>query len=937
MDAKTFLETVQDYDGYICIAAISPTNKIKQRFFTSIDEAVAAGAALSGKYNVYVGTGRYETPNSRKAANVKSQRSIYIDIDCGENKPYAHAKDAVKALSLFIKNTGMPMPIVVDSGNGVHAYWPLNKSLSVAEWQPLAEGFKLLCAEQGLQIDTSVTADAARILRLPGTMNIKNKDNPKLCQVKAPAQKTLYPEQFAEFISHLVVETPSKTKGLFTDGQKVLSIENNRPDTVMDKLIGSFQSSFKRILEKSFKGRGCEQLKKIIIERERTEEPLWRAGLSIAKFCVDAEKAALVISEDHPNYKPKDTQEKIQQIEGPYTCDVFNKLRPGVCDGCPNRGKIKSPIALGKEMAPAPREDIAFVDDEGKKTVISAAKQSIPDYPKGYGRGKNGGIFELGFEQDEEPSLVYINDLYVIRRVLDPVLGETVMFRLHLPRDTPREFMVPATAISSNELFRAEMAKQGVSLMDYNKLRRYATAWVNDLQFKGAADNAARRFGWLPDRSAFVIGERMITATGAEPNYPTKPTAQHFNAFQTKGTLKGWKNTMLFYDKPEMALYQYVVCRAFGSVLMEFVPGIHASGMHLFSQGSGYGKTTVLFAQMTAWGNPELLVPKAADTQNLIFHRAEVMGNVPMCVDEFSNASGKQGSDFAMILTSGAQRGRLTRTAEERVSPGNWNLLFTTTGNDSFTDVVASYKGKGIAEGQRVLDVRVDLIPNLPKQDSDEFIQELMKNYGHAGPVFVNYVINNKKMVEELIMQTRERVDRVANLSGQNRFWSADITVVVVACMICKKIGLLNYSPNTLMQFAIEMVKANHRIEHSLHKTARECLSEFIYENWNNMLVIYDEKKVGMPGTNFKLPEHDARGRLVGRYVQKGNRLQVSKSEFRKWCTEYRVNYDTIEKELIEKEGAVITKQRLSSGSKINLPSITCISLRLSLDGPSEE
>lgn len=58
---------------------------------------------------------------------------------------------------------------------GLHCYWPLLEAADISTWKPIAENFKRLCKQEGLNIDQTVTADAARVLRIPGTFNNKAK------------------------------------------------------------------------------------------------------------------------------------------------------------------------------------------------------------------------------------------------------------------------------------------------------------------------------------------------------------------------------------------------------------------------------------------------------------------------------------------------------------------------------------------------------------------------------------------------------------------------------------------------------------------------------------------------------------------------------------------------------------------------------------------
>ena len=74
-----------------------------------------------------------------------------------------------------IKEAGLPIPsILVGSGNGIHAYWLLDKPAG----DEALPHIKAIAIETGA--DQKAT-DKARIFRLPGTFNVKA--DPKLCEV----------------------------------------------------------------------------------------------------------------------------------------------------------------------------------------------------------------------------------------------------------------------------------------------------------------------------------------------------------------------------------------------------------------------------------------------------------------------------------------------------------------------------------------------------------------------------------------------------------------------------------------------------------------------------------------------------------------------------------------------------------------------------------
>lgn len=175
-----FLRRVLPVDGDFVVTAIRPGVKGAARELVAKTQAdaVAAIQRLSTQpLHLYIGIGSFD--KTRKAP--KAKRALYLDLDSkdfGDSKPRC-----LKELSAFCRATGWPAPaIIVDSGNGYHCYWPFHNDLDVGAWRALASKLKEKCAELGFAADPPITADAARILRIPTTLNYKT-DPPKPCSV----------------------------------------------------------------------------------------------------------------------------------------------------------------------------------------------------------------------------------------------------------------------------------------------------------------------------------------------------------------------------------------------------------------------------------------------------------------------------------------------------------------------------------------------------------------------------------------------------------------------------------------------------------------------------------------------------------------------------------------------------------------------------------
>lgn len=128
--------------------------------------------------NVYHACATYLDGSSRKASNAAWMKAFWLDIDCGAGKAatgvgYATKEEALKKLQSFCRDAGLPRPMIVDSGGGLHVYWPLTTAIPPSRWKTPADKLKQATKASGYLADQSRTADAASILRPAGTHNRK--------------------------------------------------------------------------------------------------------------------------------------------------------------------------------------------------------------------------------------------------------------------------------------------------------------------------------------------------------------------------------------------------------------------------------------------------------------------------------------------------------------------------------------------------------------------------------------------------------------------------------------------------------------------------------------------------------------------------------------------------------------------------------------------
>jgi len=156
--------------GYIETREIGVVGDVESSYHASVESAAKVGehrASNPVDANIYFGV----CPRSERKGDKSAVRLVHMlwaDLDakdCLGGKP-----EALDRLRQY-----HPRPtIIVDSGNGYHAYWRLKKLITIGGPESVAfveRHLKVLAQTLGAD---AKSAELARILRVPGTLNLKN-------------------------------------------------------------------------------------------------------------------------------------------------------------------------------------------------------------------------------------------------------------------------------------------------------------------------------------------------------------------------------------------------------------------------------------------------------------------------------------------------------------------------------------------------------------------------------------------------------------------------------------------------------------------------------------------------------------------------------------------------------------------------------------------
>ena len=923
MDSHDFLSNVLPDNGWYCLLAINGKNK-KQKLYDSIGSAVYAARNFNKNgYDTYFALSSFKDDSNRTVDNVLHTQALFLDIDCGEdkaknNKGYATKGTAINALQKFVRDTGLPSPTVVDSGRGLHVYWALTEPVPYNEWFPAAERLKRLTVDEGLICDPAVTSDAARVLRVPQTNNYK--DNPP-----NPVKVLTDVVKLHDFdvLTNLIGDvTPVPT--IFKPSEKMKALIKS--DANLTGYDENYENSMKLIVDKTIAGEGCSQLGLILTHQAEVDEPLWRAGLSIAKFCKNGDTIAHEISAKHPDYNKGETVKKLEGIAGPYLCDKFDSINPHICTKCQHWGNIRSPIVLGRRFAEAPVAPVLAVGWDAEPTSTQLTVDGRPRCPWPFKWGAKGAGVYMEVEDNGESTtmLIYDHDFYVRERINDPMgSGESIVFVLVLPYDGVREFTVPLEKLQNPTEMRKSLAREGViSPHAWGHIESYVTKSVIQLQLERKAVDVNRQFGWTDDRQSFILGDRIFHAH-REPthNFPLKTTKHLFKALAGKGNIDQWSYMANCYAGTGMESRQMIVGMGFGTALMDMIDNVACCGFHIHSKGSGIGKTSCLDAAISVWGEPEVLRLKTKDTDNGRMKRTAMYKSILACTDEITNLSGENLSDLVYALSSGQEKIRLNRDSEEMAVGGPWSLIAITTANTSILERIAMDKSNPNAEAQRVMECFFGRVPR-PDVNEDKFNHALVNNHGVAGPIFIQYVLDNYKEIKEALYKWRVKVIKRFRLTSENRFWSAGLACILLGVIIANKLGLVNYNMEKLSNYIGTVIEQNQLNVINQAESIEQIIGRYIATNLNGMVNVSNNKTDALTGFSSQQKIY---GNVVGRWEKDTNTLMLEQSYFKKWLSEEQIGAKETIGLIMDKYDSEMCRCTLTKGT--DLPTIRVTSL----------
>jgi hypothetical protein len=809
--------------------------------------------------NAFYALSTFDEQGTREAAHAQYVRAIFADLDCGtdlktgKQKAFASKKAAVSALVEFMDTTGLSalgMPWLVDSGGGVHAYWPLTQDATIEAWKPVAEAFKRAAQQHGLPIDMTVTADAARVLRMPGTLNWKYTP-PKPVVLKQRGTYFSLTGIATALAPYAVAPKKPDTS---------LALAGTRPQaagvsSVAQALLGNSVTYFKNIMVRTAAGTGCGQIADYIARAaEDGMEPLWRGLLSITKPCADGDKAARKLSALHP-YDEDRMYAKLAEIKGPYPCAKLDSENPGICGQCPHWGKITNPLALGREVMTLTTAT-AEAEQDAPQDVLQEPQRMLPTPPYGFEYGRISGVYyRKPAEKDEEDKLLLLVpfDFYMTRMIrdLDSTQAE---FRV-TKGDKQFTFAIPtAEAIEARSCLKV-LAKNNVmaahaALDAY--LYQYVRQSIQNASANGEEIVVPQRFGWQADGS-FAVHDTVFSPISDEKDFKFASDRLHnvINATRPNGSLDNWRSVFEMMRRKaatDPVVWGHLAAAGigFGTILMQFTPhGSRAGVFHACSPGSGAGKTFAQSMAVSVWGENGRYMVAPSTSERTMMQRAGMLGSLMLGVDEITSKNRSLAMEwlpsFIFDYAAGMHKIKGSASSNSEVTQELlWSAIaFISSNTPGLEAMMGARKHTSEGEARRHLEWQTPAGYELKwTPEENEIRSRLEHNTGVAGPLFAKWCVRNINKVQFVMQQVLEHWRKISGARDDERFWTAMVVSVVAGYVLAgrKYANIVDIPATPIFEFFLKLVVRQRRIIASNQKSATDTLNAYIAEYMGNFI-----------------------------------------------------------------------------------------------------
>jgi hypothetical protein len=669
----------RDLDEFINLAqwgALHPSAMQNIFFCTSTQAAI--GRKFNGKPSAV-----------RSSKTVLKLKAIWLDVDVKPEKGYATLTEALAAIAAFVPAAALPPPsALVLSGGGVHVYWISDRALTLAEWEPYAQGLRAQAERHGLKCDYGLTTDPARILRVPGTLNYKT--NPAKAVKVCPLGDSY---DFAGRLSGLAALAPSVTAAVTHNGPQPTPFDLSSfkgPATAFsalaardDNLATGINTYDDRPLPPDAVFKFCPHFADAAITHGKGyAQGLWMLDVLGATFMDDGRRWAHYFSEGYASYSVSETDKMYDRKAddravhglGWPSCAAFENEGATQCKTCPYHGKLRSPLNLAERYQP-PKINMT------PATAAVTPPEDQQELPEGYTYNPAGEIVEI--IQEEGENGLYQDKflrLFMCRLRKFNMIGgtpATLTFQTELDSGNWGAVQINEDDLVGEQSLMKALRHQGVKPNPAQKRRieQLMTSFMAKLDKEKARLHSVP-YGWVEkgdEKIGFSYGGILMKNDGTQVSAGLAD-AKLVHAYSPTGSIDPWFEALKIITDQKHPALEAIVALSFAAPLMHCT-GLNNAVLHAWSDESGAHKSTSIAVGLAVWANPQIAKENKMTSPKAMLKKLGELNNLPVYWDEINRTEMlKAVQSFLDVATEGRGGLYLTQTRDFR-EPEKWQSL----------------------------------------------------------------------------------------------------------------------------------------------------------------------------------------------------------------------------------------------------------------------
>jgi putative DNA primase/helicase len=766
--------------------------------------------------NTYFTPGMTTGPINSKPSNddIIGIPALWVDIDIFDpNNPDTHAKKNLPR-SVDEARTLLPLApsLIVHSGFGIHCYWqfrecwyfdtPEEKQEAERLSTRLQACIRQRAAQSGWHLDA--TFDLSRIMRLPGTVNYKNPQQPIMAGVIEQSDIRYNPSDFDSVL-------PAMEQTAATTERRTEAFERRETDGPAEYMLTN-----------------CMFMQHCQLNAKTLSYGEWLAMITNLVRAIDGIEAVHAMSALDPNrYNQSDCDKKIDEALGamnPQNCEYIRSL--GFL-GCPQGGcGMAAPCGWSLGRVPQAKAIVRAITVPTPEAVYNAKtlgalallqKQSPADYdifyqrcggqlnkntlrheisefrkansgftvleggqadsdqnePEGDGRtlasmvpdipldlklptassnyfmwqfNKSGVSMIKETDRGKQVTKVSYVPILITDRIYNIDSGQekaVVAFKTH--RNQWRSVTLPKSTVFDAKKIMC-LADNG--LIINSEMARGLTKWLSSLEAANASTipdkKGVGKLGWRDHETKFIFPG---LETGYTLDLGDTGADGAIDGYGVAGDLGVWIEAMRKLRTRPKA--RFILAASFAAPLLKIV-GQRIFCIHNWGTTAD-GKSATLFAALSAWGDPDNLKQTFNQTNTFVERTAELFTDLPLGVNEYEVLTDRKKGDqdqLTYMICEGKGRGRAKREGLQKTS--QWRTIAISNGE---TPLTRNNSRGGVIT--RVLEFNGG-----PLADDKIFASDLYHvtatNHGHAGRLFIEMLLKaNHDEIRDLYNKTR--------------------------------------------------------------------------------------------------------------------------------------------------------------------------------------